>query len=193
MSLKYKIELISAQRYEASDRSSNIVHYVNFSERWYSNAKREATGTDGHNSTWKEIISAAAFLETYIFEWARTLAFNRLDEYFPPMPRFQIDPRFKRSLLNKWKQIPAELYADRIIPICPKLRLVPLGALAKYRHRLMHAPASRPMTARTLKSKAAVRAFSELESIAHGWALDLAQRLVLDLHRQLGTAAPVYL
>jgi hypothetical protein len=193
MSIKYKIELIDAQRYDASDRSSSIVHYANFSERWHSNARREAAGTDGHNSTRKEIISAASFLETYIFEWARTLAFTRLDEYFPPMPRFQIDPRFKRSLLNKWKQIPAELYADKIIPMCPKLKVVPLGTLAKYRHRLMRAPASRPLSAYTLKSKAAVRTFDELESIAHGWALDVAQRLVLDLHRQLGTAPPVYL
>jgi hypothetical protein len=193
MGIKYKFELIAEQRYEASDPSSNIVHYANFSERWYRNAKLEAAGTDGHDSTRKEIISAASFLETYIFEWARTLAFNRLDEYFPPTPRFQIDPRFKRSLTNKWKQIPAELYAHNIIPMCPKLKLVPLGQLMKYRHRLRYAPARRPMTARISKKKAAVPAFGELESIAHGWALDVAQRLVLDLHHQLGTAPPVYL
>ncbi len=193
MGTKYRIELISARRYEASDCSSNVVHYANFSERWYRNAKCEAAGTDGYNSTRKEIISAASFLETYIFEWARTLATNRLDKYFPPTPRFQIDPRFKRALTNKWKQIPAELYADKIIPIHPKLKLVPLGRLVKYRHRLMHAPASRPRTACTLNGKVAVQTFGELESIAHGWALDVARRLVLDLHHQLGTAPPAYL
>ena len=193
MGTKYKIELITEQRYGASDRSSNIVHYANFSERWYRHAKLEAAETDGHNSTRKEIISAASFLETYIFEWARTLAFDRLDEYFPPMPRFQIDPRFKRSLTNKWKQIPAELYANKIIPIYPKLKLVPLGQLVKYRHRLIHAPTRRPMIAHMSKKKAAVTAFGELESIAHGWALDVAQRLVVDLHHQLGTEPPLYL
>jgi hypothetical protein len=193
MGIKYKIERITEQRYEASDRSSNIVRYAIFSERWYRSAKLEAAGTDGHNSTRKEIISAASFLETYIFEWARTLAFDRLDEYFPPTPRFQIDPRFKRSLENKWRQIPAELYADKIIPICPKLKLVPLGTLVKYRRRLIHIPASRPMPTRISKNKAAVRAFGEQESVARGWALDVAQRLVLDLHHQLGSAPPVYL
>jgi len=193
MGIKYKIERITEQRYEASDSSSNVVHYANFSERWYKNAKLEAAGTNGRKSTRKEIISAASFLETYIFEWARTIAFNSLDEYFPPTPRFQIDPRFKRSLTNKWKQIPAELYADKIIPMCPNLKLVPLGTLVKHRRRLMHVSASRPITAYTLKRKAAVQTFGGLESVAHGWALDVAQRLVLDLHHQLGTAPPVYL
>jgi hypothetical protein len=193
MGTKYKFELVPECRYETSDRSPNIVHYANFSERWYRDAKLEAAGTNGRKSTRKEIICAASFLVTYIFEWARTIAFNSLDEYFPPTPRFQIDPRFKRSLTKKWKQIPAELYADKIIPVCPKLKLVSLGTLVKYRHRLMHASASPPVTAYTLKKKAAVQTFGGLESVAHGWALDVARRLVLDLHHQLGTAPPVYL
>ena len=193
MNTKHKFELVPDWHYESSDRSSNIVHYANFAERWYRNIKLGAAGTNGRKSTRKEIIAAASFLETYIFEWARALAFNSLDEYFPPTPRFQIDPRFKRSLTNKWKQIPAELYADKIIPVRPKLKLVQLGALVKYRHRLMHASASRPVAVYTLKRKAAAETFGGLESVAHGWALDVAQRLVLDLHRQLGTPPPVYL
>jgi len=179
MDTKYKFELIPNWRYESSNRSPNIVHYAEFSERWYRNAKLEVAGTNGRESTRNEIIFAASFLETYIFEWARTIAFNSLDEYFPPMPRFQIDPRFKRTLTNKWKQIPAELYADKIIPVCPKLKLVPLGTLMKYRHRLMHASASRSVAA--------------LELVAHGWALDVARRLLLEFHNQLGTAPPAYL
>lgn len=193
MNTRRKIERITEQRYEASDRAPYIVHYANFSERWYRDAKLEAMGTDGRHSTRKEIICAASFLETYIFEWARTLAFDRLDEYFPPMPRFQIDPRFKRSLKSKWKQIPAELYADNVIPMCPKLKLVPLGKLVKYRHLLIRTPASRLLAARMSRKKAAVAPFDELESIVPGWALDVAQRLVLDLHRQLGTEPPLYL
>jgi hypothetical protein len=193
MGTKYKIERIAEQRYEASEYSSRIVHFANFSERWYGNAKLEAAGTDGRNSTRKEIIAAGSFLETYIFEWARVLAFNRIEEYFPPMPRFQIDPRFKRALMNKWKQIPGELFADGIIPLCPKLKLVPLATLVKHRHRLIHATASRPAAVRVSKRRAVVSAFDELDSIAHGWALDVARRLVVDLHYQLGTTPPAYL
>jgi hypothetical protein len=179
MNTKYKFELIPEWHYKSGNYSPKIVHYAEFSERWYRNAKLEVAGTNGRESTRKEIICAASFLETYIFEWARTIAFENLDEYFPPMPRFQIDPRFKRTLSNKWKQIPAELYADKIIPVCLKLKLVPLGTLAKYRHRLMHASAGRSVAA--------------LESVAHGWALDVARRLVLDFHDQLGTPPPAYL
>ncbi len=182
MGSKYSIERTSGQRYKANDRSSSVVHYANFSERWYTDAKREAAATEGHHSKRREIIAAASFLETYIFEWARSLAIDRIEEYFPPMPRFQIDPRFKRSLSNKWKQIPAELYADRIIPVYPKLKLLPLGTLVKLRYRLLYSPMKRRLAA-----------LRELESVAHGWALDVARRLVLDLHEQLGNEAPRYL
>ena len=182
MGSKYSTERTNGQLYRPSHRPSSTVHYAKFSERWHRDAKLEAAGMDSHHSKRREIIAAASFLEAYVFEWARGLALDRIEDYFPPMPRFQIDPRFKRSLSNKWKQIPAELYADRIIPMVPKLKLMPLGTLVKLRYRLLYSP---------MKRRA--MALRELESVAQGWALDVAQRLVLDLHEQLGTEPPRYL
>jgi hypothetical protein len=169
-----------------------MTRYATPAERWYRDTAHEAAGTHGHNSKRKEIICAASFLESYIFEWARSLAVDRLDEYFPPMPRFQIDPRFKRSLKKKWKQIPAELYADKIIPMCPQLKLSPLGRLEKYQQALIHTKASRRVTVGVAQKAARVPAFGELNLIVHGWALGVAKQLVEELHSQLGTPLPVY-
>jgi len=182
MGSKYNRERAPEQLYEGIHFASSNIHYANFSERWYRDAKIEAAATNGHHSTRKEILASASFLETYIFEWVRTLALDRIEEYFPPTPRFQIDPRFKRSLSTKWKQIPAELYADKVIPTCPKLKLLPLGTLVKLRYRLLYSPV-----------KTRMAALRELETVEHGWAVDIAERLVLDLHRQLGTEPPRYL
>jgi hypothetical protein len=184
--------LTTEQRSLAMDLPPNVVRYATPAERWLRDTALEAAGTHGDHSTRKEIIFAASFLESYIFEWARSLAVDRLDEYFPPMPRFQIDPRFKRSLQHKWKQIPAELYADKIIPVCPQLKLLPLGKLVKYRHGLIHARASRRVTVGTSKKTAPLPAFGDLDLIAHGWALGVAKQLVEELHNQLGTPPPAY-
>ncbi len=180
------------QRSVAMDLLPNIVRYVTPAERWFRDTAVEAAGTEEHNSTRKEILFAASFLESYIFEWARSLAVDRLDEYFPPMPRFQIDPRFKRTLKNKWKQIPAELYADKIIPVCPQLKLLPLGKLVKYRRVLIHTRARRRTTVRA-KTTAPMPVFVELDLIERGWALDVAKKLVTELHNQIGTPPPSYL
>ena len=184
--------LTTEQRSVAMDLPPDIVRDVTPAERWFRVAAVEAAGTEGHNSTRKEILFAASFLESYIFEWTRSHAVERLDEYFPPMPRFQIDPRFKRMLKNKWKQIPAELYADKIIPVCPQLKLQPLGKLVKYRRGLIQTRARRRATV-GMKKAAPVPAFGELDLIGHGWALDVVEKLVSELHNQLGTPPPSYL
>ena len=184
--------LTTEQHSVAVDLLPNIVRYVTPAERWFRDTAVAAAGTEGHNSTRKEILFAASFLESYIFEWARSLAVERLDEYFPPMPRFPIDPRFKRILKNKWKQIPAELYADKIIPVCPQLKLLPLGKLVKYRRALIHTRARRRATV-GMKKPAPATVFGELDLIANGWALDVAKNLVTELHSQIGTPPPNYL
>ena len=181
--------LAEEQRSVAAD----MVRYATPAERWFRDTALEAARTSGHGSTRKEIISAASFLETYIFEWTRSLAVDRLDEYFPPMPRFQIDPRFKRSLKRKWKQIPAELYLDRVIPICPQLKLLPLARLEKYRHSVIHTKTGRRVTVGTPKKPAPIAPLGEPGLIPRGWALGVARQLVAELHTQLGTPPPIYL
>ena len=108
MNTKHKFELVPDWHYESSDRSSNIVHYANFAERWYRNIKLEAAGTNGRKSTRKEIIAAASFLETYIFEWARALAFNsvRVRCYVPDVrlhaPFDAHLGRFSPGIVTEW-------------------------------------------------------------------------------------------
>lgn len=161
-----------------------ILQYANLSESWYRDTVREAQGKDA-DSTRREIVFAACFLESYIFEWTRSISISGLDKYFPPSQ--------KRRLKEKWKEVPTELYVDQIIPVRPELDLSDLATLVKYRNGLIHAQASRPSNADMDERSKPVPALGELDRIAHGWAQGVAKRLVLQLHAQLDTAAPGYL
>jgi hypothetical protein len=161
-----------------------IWQHANLSEPWYRDTVREAQGKDA-DSTRREIVFAACFLESYIFEWTRSIAFGGLNKYFPPSQ--------KRRLREKWKEVPAELYVDRIIPVRPALDLSDLATLVKYRNGLIHARASRPSNPDIDDASKPVPALGELDRIAHGWAQGVAKVLVLQLHGQLDTAPPGFL
>lgn len=165
-----------------------IWQHANFSDRWYLDLVGEAGGAAGQDSKRKEIVFAASFLESYIFEWARSVCrLDGLNQYFPPNPR-----RF-RTLTEKWAQVPAELFRDKVIATRPQLDLSQLGTLVKYRHGLIHAQASRPMNSDLPDEAQPVPALGELDRLKHGWAHGVAKKLVLELHQQLGTVPPDYL
>jgi hypothetical protein len=166
---------------------------ANFAEFWYRDTLKEAAGNDGDHSTRREIVFAASFLESYIFEWVRSVCFNRLNDYFPPTPRFKADPRYRRNAEDKWKFVPVELHNDGVIAKAPTLDLSPLGTLMQRRNGLIHARASRPSTAGLPKEAKPVPEIDELKRISHGWAFNVAKTLVLQLHAQLGTKPPRYL
>jgi hypothetical protein len=167
---------------------------ANFAEYWFHDAVRETEGRDGIHSTRREIVFAACFLESYLFEWARGICgINLINAYFPPKSRFEQDHRFQRTLKDKWKFVPQELHGDRFIPEAPDLDLSELGMLVVYRNGLLHARASRPFTDDLSKESRPVPAPGELKKIRHGWACSVAKKLVLKLHEDLQTEAPGYL
>lgn len=167
---------------------------ANFAESWYRDAADEARGRDGENSTRREIVFAASFLESYIFEWARRICgLDRINDYFPPVPRFDGDPRYQRSLKDKWKLVPRELHADGIVPTAPQLDLSELGDLVQFRNGLLHARASRPATEDLPPKFRPVPEPGQLKKIGHGWACAMAKKLVVKLHADLQTPLPSYL
>jgi len=167
---------------------------ANFAELWFRDAVREAEASDGQHSTRREIVFAASFLESYIFEWARQICgLERINDYFPPKPRFKSDRRVQRPLKDKWKFVPRELCDDGLISKAPDLDLSELGVLVEFRNGLLHARASRPSTESLSKEFQPVPAPGQLENIGHGWACGVAKRLVLKLHVDLQTPAPKYL
>lgn len=167
---------------------------ANFNEPWFRDAAREAEGKEGQHSTRREIVFAASFLESYIFEWARQVCgLKRISDYFPPKPRFERDCRIQRPVKDKWKFVPGELHNDGLISKAPDLDLSELGVLVEFRNGLLHARASRPSSRSLGKEFQPVPAPGQLESIGHGWACGVAKKLVLKLHQDLQTPAPTYL
>ncbi len=166
---------------------------ANFSEHWYRDAANEAAKADGENSTRREIIFAASFLESYIFEWARLICgLDRINEYFLPVKSMRAE-RYQRSLQDKWKKVPGELHLDSIISTAPKLDFSELGLLVELRNGLLHARASRPSTDDLPEKFRPVPAPGELATIKHGWACSVAKSLVQKLHKDLGTPSPSYI
>jgi hypothetical protein len=158
---------------------------ANFSQAWYKDTLTEAQGLDANQSTRREIVFAASFLESYIFEWVRGIKIDGTLKYFPTEGKL-------RSLKSKWTSIPAKLHHDGLISKVPNLDLAPLDKLVKYRNGLVHARASRPSTPELAADAQPVPGVDELAKIPHGWALDVAKNLVLQLHTELGTPPPDY-
>ena len=165
----------------------------NFAQDWFADALQEAwTGKDYH-AVRREIIFATCFLESYIFEWTRLkVQLKELNDYFPSTPRFKKDPRSRRALKDKWKDIPVELFEAGKLPSEPKLHLSPLGNLLKHRHGLVHAAASRPATDSQREDTKPFPAKDMLKKRKHGWAVKVAVDLVKELHHAVGDSVPEY-
>ena len=74
-----------------------IWQHVSFAKFWYQDTVAEAQGRDGEHSKRREIVFAACFLESYIFEYVRDFKANDLDARFPAGQ--------SRSLVDKWRDI----------------------------------------------------------------------------------------
>jgi hypothetical protein len=166
---------------------------ANFSPQWFEDALREAMSETDVNSIRREIVFSSCFLESYMFEWARNIDIGAINNYFPAKPRFKGDPRYRRTLKDKWKEVPKELFEDGKIQVSPQLDLSGLGTLVKYRNGLVHATASRPSTDVQTPEEKPVPANDELRSLKPGWALSISVTLVEALHINLGTTSPEYL
>jgi len=166
---------------------------ANFARLWFSDALHEAKTGNDENSIRREIVFSACFLESYIFEWVRNIDIGAVNDYFPASPRFKSDPRYRRTLKYKWKEVPKELFHDGKIACEPQLDLSGLGTLVKYRHGLVHGTASRPSTYSQQPVEKPVPASDELKRLKAGWALSIAIKLIEKLHHDLGTKPPDYI
>ncbi|MFW9889121.1 MAG: hypothetical protein ACFFER_13125 [Candidatus Thorarchaeota archaeon] len=166
----------------------------NFAEDWYRDALYESQKDKDYHSLRREIIFSVCFAESYIFEWARgILQLDELSAYFPPEPRFKDDPRYRRKLKNKWKEIPKELYEEGKINADPELDLSGLGTLLRYRHGLIHAAASRPKTKSKKEASKPFPTKEDLKKLKSGWAMQIVVHLVENLHEAIGTPLPEYI
>ncbi len=165
---------------------------ANFSHKWFEDALHEATTENTENSMRREIIFSVCFLESYIFEWVRNIDIGIINNYFPAQSRYQGDTRYRRTLKNKWKGIPKELFGEGKLTCEPSLNLSELGILIKYRDGLVHAAASRPSTDVQAPNEKPVPPIDELKKLSSGWALSIAVELVKKLHNDLGTDPPDY-
>jgi hypothetical protein len=178
---------------EAAAYAPTVWLSANFARLWFIDAMHEATTGNDENSIRREIVFSSCYLESYIFEWARNIDIGGVNNYFPAKPRFEDDPSYRRTLKDKWKEVPKELFNDGKIACEPQLNLSRLGALIKYRNGLIHATASRPSTDSQPLEEKPVPARDELKRLKRGWALSIALELVGKLHQDLGTKAPDYL
>ena len=184
---------LTGEELRIEGHAPTVWQHANFAGDWYQDAAREAQGLDGRHSKRREIVFAASFLESYIFEWVRQHWFERINDLFPPASRFKNDPLYRAGLKEKWSLVPSELHKLSLIAETPSLDLSDLGTLVVLRNGLLHARASRPATAGQVDAERPRPALTELEAIEHGWALGVARRLVTKLHAELGTAPPSYL
>lgn len=165
----------------------------NFAQDWFADALHEARTGKDYNARRREIIFAACFAESYIFEWVRRkVQIGKLNDYFPASPRFPCDPRYRRPLKDKWKEIPKELYEAGKIPLDPNLDLSRLGTLLRYRHGLVHAAASRPATDSQPEKTKPFPTKEVLNGLKPGWALRIVVDLVKALHQAVGDPLPDY-
>lgn len=162
-----------------------------FAPEWFADALGEAR-TGGHDSRRREILFSVCFAESYLFEWVRDVPlsykFDDLVDYFPV--------RDRRSLSDRWKEVPKQLLKNGLITQVPVLG----GAhgqewqrLLDYRHGLVHALASRPQTTARPKERMPVPSKTELDRLPAGWAVRVVIERVRRLHDAAGRPLPEWL
>ncbi len=184
---------LAGQELKFECHAPTVWQHASFAEDWYHDARREAQGLDGRHSKRREIVFAASFLESYIFEWVRLHWFEKVNTFSPPASRFKNDPLYRAGLKEKWSYVPPELHRASLIPRVPSLDLSDLGTPVVLRNGLLHARASRPATGGQVDAERPRPAVGELDSLDHGWPLGVAIELVKKLHADLQTTPPSYL
>lgn len=164
---------------------------ANLARPWYEDALREAKDLD-RGARRREILFAVAAAETYLFEWVRDDVLHhdyaRLDDFFPPGSRTPIR--------DKWKDVPKELLAQKLIMGVPDLNSATWPAFCKlvdFRSGLIHGSASRPFTSGLPVESMPVPTWQELQALACGWAVGVVFDLVTDLNDAAGIKSPAWL
>jgi hypothetical protein len=157
-----------------------------FAPEWFADAVREALGGPGLHARRREILFAVCFAEAYIVEWALHDVLggdmHKFQMYFP-------HGRRRRSAIDKWREVPDELFRDGLIAKAPKRRAAywqRFQELSEERDRLVHAVFSRP-------EESAAQFRAKLDHMPPGWAIRTAVNLVLNLHETLGTRVPEWI
>ena len=112
-----------------------------------------------------------------------------LDRFFPPGER--------RSISDKWKEIPKALKAAGLINAVPNLgdgsAWGDFRRLVDFRNGLLDARSSRPKTAGRPDASLPLPFLEQLQQIKGGWPSQVVDRLIRDLHSSLDTSPPVWL
>lgn len=114
--------------------------------------------------------------------------FQKLTQYFPP-------GRW-RTVTDKWKEVPKQLFADGFISGIPNLNGPYWNEwleLIEYRNGLIHARSSRPEMASLPEKERPVPSKTTLDKLQAGWAVRVVVKLLSQLHIAVGTTTPSWL
>ena len=165
--------------------------YQSFAKAWFKDALSEARHGIALDSHRREIIFAVAFAESYLVEWVRSdilkKDFDKFNFYFPINK--------KMSAEYKWKEIPKQLYRDKLLREIPNLKSTFWGnwkKLLKYRDEFIHAVTSCPENLESLQKKEMSK-IHEMSKIKSGWAINVAIELVKQFHEAANIPLPEWL
>ena len=187
-----KIDHLKTDKFESVTEVSSPTIFVaeNYAEDWYKDALAEVNDSANKNNKRREIVFAACFLETYLYEWVRNHGTNFLEKYFVK----DIGGKyFAGSLKDKWKYIPPDLAKKLVVTKDLKLDLSGLGTLINLRNGFIHAKASKLYNSSTKKKDQPCPTQEKLENIKSGWAVAVAEKLVISLNEKMNSNAPSYL
>lgn len=163
-----------------------------FAPLWFEDALAESRRIGDPNARRREIIFSVAVVESYLLEWVRDEVlhrdFNKLDQYFPPGER--------RSISEKWKEIPKKLRDEGLINGLPDLSgstWQQFLSLVKFRNGLIHAQSSRPETSSLHESQMPLPSIDQLQSLDAGWPVQVIIKLIEELNSAAATQLPKWL
>jgi len=171
---------------------------ANLAKEWFADMVREAERQteDDIGAIRREIVFAACFMESYIFEWARDVAgMDKVVEHF----RLKKDDY--ETVKDRWKEVPVRLHKKM-----PEKELIAsesefcidwgdMGLVTKYRNGLVHGKASIPNGLKRAEDgpPPPEPTLRDLLQKGQGWALESVLKVVGQLHEQTGTPVPEYL
>jgi hypothetical protein len=171
---------------------------ADFARDWFDDARNETT-KETVAARRREIVFAVCALESYLLEWARDILLSKfsaaellskLERYFPKGQ--------KKSITDKWKDVPKMLHHDGLIKGTPDLSGQTWKAFRDrvhgcYRNSLIHASVSRPQEKVTASSTPPPDWKAELAKLPAGWAIGIVAELMRGLNDKAGTHTPDWL
>lgn len=188
----HNIEAVNVESHsEVSSPTLSVA--ANYSEDWYADACAEVNDNANRNNKRREIVFSACFLESYIYEWVRKCGANYTINFFNDTAKNADGKFYTKGLKNKWKYIPPVMASELGVEKGLKLDLSELGTLIALRNGFVHAAASKLYNSFTEKKDQPVPTPEQLDQVKSGWAVSVAENLVISLHDQINSNAPGYL